>query len=414
MDFKSNKLGGILKIKIILLFLGYGFSNLIIGCESSSIKDQEYIVGTRLDNISSQSDVDNGDTVSLFDKFSSRIHIFNINTMELSESYEVANPKDEHFLIASEPGEFVIDLSRSQITIFSRVHGINRNPIHFLGTPVSSAFNQTNRILIIYDDLNSVGILKLNEQGLVLKSWVGGPIIAGDSSILAGDITSSGNLIVSRSDNSLAIVDLEQSLDQQDWVYTEQTLSRNNIKWLAPIGVDKVLFQSDEALVLYDYVAEVEIDILDTVDLDTKLYSKITDAHVLYKDLNDNYTLAFSDGLSIRTRLLTNIGPNNILQSTLNISQDQWSIVKSNFQNRLNYNHEMFFINSVSYQRVVNSFRFSDMLSLSIQDLPDKAQLKQSGNAILALFPSELGYVKRIDINSGEYTELKLFNMRFL
>lgn len=69
-------------------------------------------------------------------------------------------------------------------------------------------------LLVMYDDLNTVGIVKMDSNGQVVKAWVGGNLL-GSANIQAGDLLSNGKLILTLSNKSIAVVDVAQTLAQK-------------------------------------------------------------------------------------------------------------------------------------------------------------------------------------------------------
>lgn len=387
---------------------------LLIGCDDYNLDNNEYIIGNPLDNVSSLSDTNNLSVVSLFDKATKRIHSFNVNTLEIMQSHKVLNPESDHYIIASRQDSYLVDLSESMISIFRPSNQRSDIDMMFNGQPVSSAYNEINGFVVVYDDLQSVSIIKLSNTGSLIKQWTGGSVVTGDSTILSGDISEDGKLILSLSDGLFAVVDLEESIDQNRWVLTTQNTIDTDVKWLAPVSLDRIMYLSSTRLVLYDYSTQSEVSSIDTTNYSTRFYSKYKNPHVFFRNSVGNLVLAYSDGVNINIRELTQItSGGKVVQSTLDFVNNTFSIIQTK---ELGYliNNEILFINSSVFGRQARTFRFSDMLNLNKKDLPDKAQLKQADNFVFALFPSELGYAKKINLTSDNEDSVKLFNVPFI
>lgn len=405
------------KIKYsIIKFLGLVITvSSLVACDNMDVSGDEFIIGTRLDAVSSLSDTNNPKSVSLFDETTRRIHSFDLNTMEIKSSHKVIDPRADHYLIASNADSYIVDLSESQISIFD--HNANRvdSGLAFNGKPISSAFNESTGHLVVYDDLQSVGVLKLSPAGQVEDSWTGGPILEDDSSIFAGDINQSGELILSLSDNSLAIVNLNQSLLQKKWIFTKMALPDSNVKWLAPITNDLVIYLSqNNKVTLYNISTESVINSLGVVGQVAK-YSKANDPHVITKSMSGIYSLIYVKGNELKQRdLVINRSKGDFLQSTLNLTEDTWSMIRSPISGYQFVSGENGYINSYTYNREAQTYRFSDMLNLRNKPLPDRAQLKQASGFVFALYPSELGFAEKISLDGSEASSLKLFNVPFI
>lgn len=385
--------------------------------------DDENIIGSKLDSVSSLSDYQNEDSssakqvVSLFEPTTRKIHQFDLNQMTHKGSLSVKFPNEEHFVLYNRIGNFTVDLTLKHISVYDSQGQAQHDPIGLNGTPEAAAFRPDLGYLVIYDNLSSVGILKMNvTSGAVEKAWVGGPILEEDSSIVSGDLDGNGNLVLALNDGRLAIVDIEQSLDQKQWVFSTITTPYNQMVWLSPVAgsPDQVLIHSNEdKLVLFDTSAETALDEVDLSDDVYRIlkYSKTLDSHIIVqrKSYKNPAELFYVKNSQIKVRSLSSI-TTQFMHSHLDLQNDRWTLISSGRDSQSKYNT----LDEFQIQRNVSQYQFSTMLSIGQQRLPDQAKLKLASNFIFALFPSELGYATRIDVLSGEQRELKLFNVKHI
>lgn len=176
----------------------------------------------------------NSDTTFLVDTPSQRILQVDLNTMTIKNAYSLSKPEQEHTLASGPEGAYVIDFSTQHLEFIQSDGNRSSHPFAFQGTPISAAFNPTLGTLAMLDDLQSIGLLKLSPSGEVLKSWLGGPLIGKDRSFLSGDLDSQGRLLLAVSDGSIAIVDVDQSINEGAWQSTSFATKIEEIRWLAP------------------------------------------------------------------------------------------------------------------------------------------------------------------------------------
>lgn len=379
----------------------------------------ENIIGLRLETISHTNGIENQETLDMFDETTRRIHSFNLRGEGLVKSFEVLNPEDDHFIIASNDSSFLVDLSQSQMSVYRYDGSASLDVVPFMGKPVSSAYNKNTGHLVVYDNLNSVSLLKINDAGDITKLWIGGPLVTGEGSILSGDISPSGELILSLANGSLAIVDIEESIDQEQWVYRLDTsIPHSGVKWVAVISADLILYQNPSKLVLYNYTLGTVLSEKDyPAGYEILGYGKTKDPHVIYKNqrlLNREYFVAYVDGGEIKLKELVNHrGNKDFSQSRLDISANEFSYIGKT-STYLSGEEESFHWVDQKTNRVAFGYRFSDMLVTSRKQLPDGAELTRAKNYVFALFPSELGYAEKISTKSEQVETLSNFNVLYI
>lgn len=396
------------KISTALMILAsFGF----VACSPSKDNvEEDHVIGETLKNMSALAASDNASARSIvvFDETVHRIHQFDLSQMTFVRSFDVQNPDEKHFVLYQNEGNFIVDLTTKSLTIINKYGQKNESPIRLQGQPRSAAFREDLGLLVIYDDLMSVGMLKLDSNGEIANSWIGGPVIFANETISAGDILDNGNLILALSDGSIANVDLVQSMSQKKWVYSRFTTNLSEINWVGPVpGTQQVLLKMPGRLALVDTAAH---SILSNYTMNEAVHktSKRRDPHVLLS-WNNDLKLAYVQGSQIQVRSLFRQNY-SILTSNLDLGADLWTVADASFTSKVLYND----LNEVKSARQLKRYRFSDMLTVFARKIPDQSQVQVSNNFAFALFPSELGYAVRYDLSSENTRELKLFNVQHI
>lgn len=172
------------------------------------------------------------------DESSRQIHKVSVHPLEIIASFTLDQPQAQHTLIGKHDGQYVIDFFEKNIQIIRADGSRTTLPIKFRGTPKSAAYSSDQGILVMLDDLGTVGVMMLDANGDVLKSWVGGSLIAEDKSIVAGDLGIDGKLVIAMDDDSMAVIDIEKSIDEETWFYETFVSEIHGISWLAPDNDD--------------------------------------------------------------------------------------------------------------------------------------------------------------------------------
>ncbi len=383
--------------------------------DKTSLTDpDENIIGVPVAKLSSIVKIDGSDSdqIAIFDDVTRKIHQFRLSDMTYLRSLQVNNPEKDHVVVAQEKGNFVIDMYDQHLAIFDKNGNMTLDPITFAGTPVSVAFRSDLSLFIMYDNLNSVGIMQMNSLGEVDKSWVGGPLLGGAASINAGDLLSNGNLVLSLDDGTIAIVDIEKTLakNPKDWVFTKFNSGLSRISWIAPVkdNVNQIFIKGDSEFAIYDLVAKTKVASLPLSGVDLEKISKSYDAHAIARSstFNNEINLYYPLNSQILKRSLQKQGL-MVLSSQLDIAKDQWSFVESTQRTHYYDNR----LNQYKKDRVLKVLRPSDLAALVKTKIADEAQILLSALSMFALFPSDLGYAVRYDIKTGAAKEAKFFNI---
>jgi hypothetical protein len=411
MDFNKS-LGLFEKGPLILLALALSLG----ACTYDPNKKDDYMIGSKLENISSLNRVDGeqNSKVVLFDETTRRIRQFDLNAAKYERGLKVRSPDEDHYLLFHQEGRYVVDLTKKHLTIFNKKGEANDDPIHFEGHPRSAAFRPELGYLVIYDDLQSVGILKLGLDGQVEKTLVLGSAFGIDTTIAAGDLLADGRLVLSLSDDSIVLVDVEQTLNTGEWVSSKFASGVSDISWVAPVnGNDNQIFiKGVSKLALLDLTTHAILSEVSLNHYEVEKVSKLSDAHVILRSYSNGglqpvIKIAYPQAGTIRTKTLYSQG-RQLLSSHLNLAKNLWTYVDSDYYKPNWYND----VNQSKEHRVLKRYRVSDMLAISTKDIPEKAQLQLALDYFFALFPSEYGYAVRYEIDSDAKVELKMFNAK--
>ncbi|MCB0366297.1 MAG: hypothetical protein H6624_16440 [Bdellovibrionaceae bacterium] len=401
------------------LILSLSLTVLCTACTGGGPKaeDEENIIGNKLEIISDLSGRTGGTSqmVAIFDDTTRKIHQFDLQAMAHKRSVDVLNPEAEHFVLYHEQGDYIVDLTLKHISVYDKNGAPQHNPVTFQGKPLSAAFRPDLGFMVIYDDLMSVSILKMNNEGQVVSSWVSGPILENDNSIVSGDINDAGQLVLALSDDSLAVVDLEQTLTDRKWTFVSMATPMNRMRWLAPVPgkPDQVLVRAQTRVALFDLNTQTVLSemAIDPDEVRVRKYSRHLDPHII---LNKEYrgkeaTLIYVADNEVKSRAIFHTNSNFML-SRLSLADDSWTYVTVDREYPA-WNNTL---NEVRETRSLRRYGFSSMLAQQQKSLPDKARLKLAPDYVFALFPSELGYAVRYGVDSDEKRELKLFNLRLI
>lgn len=400
--------------KNIFLFSALAFS--LSACTLGPLEDPDFNnIGTTVDNVSSltPSGTTRPTNLVIYDKTVKKIHQFDLDKMTHVRAFDVVGAEEEHYVLADLEGRYAIDLTKKGFSIL-RMDGSVLNPLRLPGNPRSTAYRPELGILVIYDDLNSVAIMQINSDGSVPdnKKILLGSMLLDGISISAGDVTDDGKMVVSLSDDSMAVVDIEQTLATKSWVFSRFTTNLTRISWVAPVPrqPSQVLVRTSDKIALIDVVAQTVLAEKSYTDIVSKL-SKNRDPHVIIKSSTES-TLIYPENGALKTRTLYRQG-DNVLASFVDLQNDKWYVV--DYSSASTYPRFIFNDpNAVSESREFKQYRLSDMLSLDSKTLPSKTKIHLADNFVFALFPSELGYAVRYEVQSELKSELKYFNVKHI
>jgi hypothetical protein len=380
-------------------------------------RQDEHLVGKKLTDVSSLV-TPTGEAqhnIAIFDKTVNRVHQFDLNANVLSRSFAVQRPGVEHYVLYDQPGNYVVDFSTKHISVFDKYGEANHNPIQFVGTPKSAAFNSTLGLLVMYDDKMTIGVLKLSPEGKVLKAQVF-PGDFGGASISCGDIDENGNLIAALSNGKIVVADLTAALASGAWTgnYTTKNTVLNNAVWLAPVrgSVNLVLVQQEDRISLVDLTSESVTDGPLTNRKRVMHYGKGPDGHIIYEHATDSslMLIAYVRAGVIETRQV-NHSPYAILNSQLDLSAERWTTISAKSSTYNVQNGVTSYTNRSVTRYIFNSGSF---IAVKDERLPEHAKFELSADRLFALMPTRMG--SAINYNLANFTSRPLthFNVPYI
>lgn len=398
--------------KTILFFLLCSLAAISCTQVSMGTAEDENIIGVKVDKLSSLVDFEGRESHSIvmFDDVSRRIFQFQVADMTFQRRIYVKQPQLVHSVVAQEKGNFIIDLFDQNVVVYNKDGHADENPIQLAGAPVSVAFRPELNLFVVYDSLNSVGIIKFDSFGNVIKSWVGGSFLEGAGSITSGDLMQDGRLVLAMG-NSIAVVDLEQSLLDQKWAYTSFATTLGRISWIAPVrdNSQQVFVKAGTEIALIDLVNKTKLDSITLSDNYLEKVSKSFDAHLIVRSLRatDEIILYYPQNSKINSRSLQKQKA-YIVNSQLHLLADRWSFIES--ENKTDWYDDS--PNRVKQGRKLKMFRRSDMAALKTMAVESEAQALLSSSSLFQLFPADLGFAVKTDILTGVKKEAKHFLLR--
>lgn len=362
------------------------------------------LIGTKLEDMSSLND-DAGNDINqivVYDQTVSRIHQFNLDNMNIERSLPVLNPGIPHNVLYNLAGNYVIDFTTKHISFYDRLGRPNHNPIRFVGTPISAAFRPSLGLLVVYDSLMSVGILKVNAAGSVLQAGKVGADLGGNRTIAAGDIDDGGRLILALSDGSIVKVDLDAVLSTGVWTLTGTPIATGltDINWLAPVRgqPNQVMVATKDKMAVIDTLAGTVIGTPTTLNGSIVWRSKGIDAHILTSNYSSSgVRLYYVSGSTVLSKQLQRAS-GGITHSRLDQSADLLTFVTAG---SYKWRSASLVDGNEPLDRMIRQWRFSDLDAQLEEKVVDGAKLALARRSVFALMENKLGWALNYDLYSG-------------
>jgi len=345
--------------------------------------------------------------IFLVDTPTNRILNVNIDSMTIENSFALSKPKNKHTLANSPSGSYVIEFSTKHLEVIRADGSREERPFAFQGTPVSAAYNPKKGILAMQDDLQSIGLLVLAENGKILQSFLGGPLINKSKSLLAGDIDSNGRLVLAASDKSITIVDVEASINASQWKSESFDTDIADIKWLAPDSYKENL----SLVVATDSIAVVDLQTKSVTDklplsensLQVIGKSKLVKPHVVVVNSKTGLANIYYIGTDgkFETHEVSAPAPAAGIGEYTTSYLDQTFTELSILYSRLDSH------------RIIKS-RLSDNLVVLDKTVAAKGDARLGPKSLFVNKKSQFGYLQAFELKSEGVKELKGFNFDLL
>ena len=345
--------------------------------------------------------------VFIVDKPTNRILGVNLDSFTITRQFSLSQPDEDHSVVVDIGQKFIIDFSKKHLEVISMDGARQSKPFSFQGTPVAAAYNPSARTMVMQDDLNSIGLMKFSETGEITGSWLGGPAIAGESVIKAGDIDKSGRLVVAMSDNSLIIADVDESIAKKSWQTTNFTVSTTGLEWIAPDNsqTDLLLVSSPTAVAIINLATKTAVD-SKTINGSIIGRSKAGKPHVLAGNKSEVKLYYIGAGGKIAEKSLTNPDPlTNYRQSYLSSDGSTFTSLtyKSKSQNAY----------TEPAHRVLR-IRLADNLVAAEQTISSYGTVAISPTKMFLDQESGLGALELHDLDSEDVKKLQGYNFDYL
>ena len=286
-------------------------------------------IGTRLGQVSKSysSPSDDSESILSFDEMTGRILEFDLKNLSLLQSIPVESSNLTHTVLGGAENYFV-DFSSKNVTIYRKNAEPVRDIFSFQGKPVSAALDPLSGVLILYDDLGSIGIAKISDTGEVLDRKVFGSLVDG-SYALAGDLTEQG-LVLSFSDESLAVIDIDATLEAKDWVYESFSPNLGLIRRVGKVygREDLVLVGAESQFAVIDIVNKVTVSTQSIEEYSSYLFSMEKDTHIMSWDYSSGGTTLWqSDENGTLVSQVVKASRNSVRNSSLDVAKGSISFL---------------------------------------------------------------------------------------
>jgi hypothetical protein len=377
-------------------------------------------IGEKLDDMSSLND-DTGTQINkivVYDDTVGRIHQFNLDTMNVERSLAVMNPSLPHTVLYNLGGNYVIDFTTKHLSVFDRNGKAVHNPIRFIGTPVSAAYRPAMGLIVIYDSLMSVGMMRIGPNGEVTKSWKGGPDLGSNRTIAAGDIDDGGRLVLALSDDTLVKVDIDATMTSGTWTVTGAPIATGltDVEWVAPVRgqPDQVMVATKDKLEIVDTNAGAVLGAAVTLNGSIVKRTKGIDAHIITTDYTDGGVwIYYADGGAILNKQLYR-ATGVITHSRLDKTNNNLTLVTAAYYD-WSWSAARGYSVSDKKNRMIRQWRFSDLDAQVEEKVVDDAKLALASRSLFALKENKLGWALNYDLFSGgPPAERQSFNVPYI
>ncbi|NRA47302.1 MAG: hypothetical protein HRU09_20320 [Oligoflexales bacterium] len=348
--------------------------------------------------------MENNNIITAYDENVERIHQFDLESGSLVRSFPVRQAS-KHNILTGRTGSYLIDIADGHLDLIKADGQTTNIPLTFPGTPETAAFSPEEGIFAIADEFGSIGLLEINDSGEILNSWMGGSKLGEQSVALAGDVLAGARLVVSMSDNKLAIIDIRATMEQSAWVFETTEAFSSAVNWIARVPGQEnwIMATSQSSLFVYDVVAKT---VLSEQSLDGKqVLGRYRDLspHVYMQDIaSEESGSANAESIVIYT--INNDGTLRTDTLTNNLDQAEYSVIDL----------DQGFLSVIERSRVYR-VRLSDNLVLTFEQPKSGAKTSITADYIFFQYDSALGYFEKASyVQSEDIETIEGFNIEYL
>lgn len=187
--------------------------------------------------------------VLAFDNFFPKINVFNLEQRTLESSIDIPEKLRNSTLYSSLDNPYLFFFATNKIFIRKDSGELREDPIKMAGTPTRIASLPSEHLYLIIDDLGSLALLQLDEAGETQKSYIGGSFVSGKA-ISTGALLSKDLLVLIASDGSIININIAQTFETMQWSLSEFSIENFKVTGLIPAGEDRALLQTEEKKIL--------------------------------------------------------------------------------------------------------------------------------------------------------------------
>ncbi len=397
--------------------------SMVLGCNGDPFQNNmdDHIVGQLPSELTVVARVDSSsdEFVYMYDKRVQLIHKFNLNQMKHLFALKPLYASQSHFLLNPPSGNYLIDMTSTNISIYDHLGQGVHQPVQLRGVIKSIAYDFDQGYLIVHDFNSATSFLKLDPNGHVVDSWTAGPVLGDSRSLLAGDLNSRGELILALSDRKIAIVQVEESLSEKKWIFTETASPmEKDILWVGMTNEhpESVLIRGRSQAMLFNIDTGEILDQIE-IDLSTQSLLKASKSNVPHFAILDSseshgkLTLYYVNGTTIGTKSLVR-ETKPLLFSLLDATTDRWTFIEGPLPD--NDDQSVKTVDDILSGRSLHRYRYSDFLSLADLSIENETLTRLSSEHLYLLYPSRLGLLKRVGLEGSPPTEVRGFNFPYL
>lgn len=211
----------------------------LLGCSNKSEDvsgkpTHSVAIGTPLD-AASLFDLGHIDEKSYFfvDETTQRIIGVDLEKVAVKASLSLPESSTDHSIRIGPDDAYVLDFTERRLDIVKMDGTRTKSSLKFQGIPTSAAFDPTSGTMVMVDDLNSIGIIRLDASGEIIDEWLGGSLVSSKMQIIAGEIDASGRLVLVADGKTILIIDIDKTLAESEWNYESFDLDMSDLDWAA-------------------------------------------------------------------------------------------------------------------------------------------------------------------------------------
>lgn len=409
-----------ISVLILLSFLG--------GCaeEDADKKRGVDIIGDPLEETSSLvSNRENGQNRFWFyDELSGKVHGIDSDSMQyLATTSGLSGNENQSTVLYPDGVTWALEFTSQKMRILEK-NLFTELEVSFQGVPISASWDAIERLLVVYDDLQSISMIRFSESGSITELLTKGALVSEPGNgvtIQGGDLDLESVLVTYSTEDQIIVSRLSTMFDNAengnaDWdaavfdpgEYVE-------FSWLAALrdGTSRVMAETSQAILLIDYSSQTVVDTVTLADADEIEYRSRSGFPHLTVRTSDATKIVYADATGlVQVNSPANVSFDRVVASHLDTQAETITSLSYNLKEGImptNYKNERITGSIEAYS--LRTARISDGLVTYAEDFTNtKAKFVLATDAVLAVYPSKLGFVERISASEGTRVGLRGFN----